>query len=356
MVAGLFAMLVSWCWRRSESLSLTLPAQKAAALAGFLRRHSSDDVGAAAGRVGDDHADRPRGIDLGLGRRRDRERGERARFHGTETHVRKLQDPKRCSPDGLARKDYRYTLFYCGRATLSIGDTAEKREVRTMKSILSLALLVGLGLSATAVQANDTSPSCGSSTFPATGQVTPATGTMTHTGATVRDDGFVKAGGALSYQDNLDGTVTDLNTGLMWEKKSMDGTDHDVSKTFVWSSAVTDTVWDWINAINTEVGNGIGFAGYNDWRLPNRKELESIVDAGNHLPAVDPVFNHDVSAGCTVLTCSATVSSFYWSATTAADDPFNAWFVDFFNGIVVNDSKGGTHFVRAVRGGCLPGG
>jgi len=36
MVAGLFAMLVSWCWRRSESLSLALPAQKAAALAGFL--------------------------------------------------------------------------------------------------------------------------------------------------------------------------------------------------------------------------------------------------------------------------------------------------------------------------------
>src|SRR5882762_4946226 len=36
MVAGLFATLVSWCWRRSESLVLALPAQKAAALAGFL--------------------------------------------------------------------------------------------------------------------------------------------------------------------------------------------------------------------------------------------------------------------------------------------------------------------------------
>ena len=36
MVAGLFAMLVSWCWRRSEFLALALPAQKTAALAGFL--------------------------------------------------------------------------------------------------------------------------------------------------------------------------------------------------------------------------------------------------------------------------------------------------------------------------------
>src|SRR2546430_2545653 len=132
----------------------------------------------------------------------------------------------------------------------------------------SLALLLGLGPWATAVEAWDTSPSCGSSTFPATGQITPATGTMTHTGATVRDDGFVKAGGALSYQDNGDGTVTDLNTMLMWEKKSMDGSLHDVGKTFVWSSPVTDTVWDWVDAINTELGNGIGFAGYNDWRLP----------------------------------------------------------------------------------------
>jgi len=36
MVAGLLAVLVSWCWRRSETLALALPAQKAAALAGFL--------------------------------------------------------------------------------------------------------------------------------------------------------------------------------------------------------------------------------------------------------------------------------------------------------------------------------
>jgi competence protein ComEC len=36
MIAGLFAALVSWCWRRSERLALALPAQKAAALAGFV--------------------------------------------------------------------------------------------------------------------------------------------------------------------------------------------------------------------------------------------------------------------------------------------------------------------------------
>src|SRR2546426_6065748 len=191
-----------------------------------------------------------------------------------------------------------------------------------MKSILSLALLVGLGLSAAAVEAwdnNNTPPqpsSCGNSTFPASGQTTPATGTMTHTGATVRDDGFVKAGGPLSYHDNGDGTITDLNTLLMWEKKSNDGSVHDVNKTFVWSSPVTDTVWDWIDAINTKEGNGIGFAGFNDWRLPNVRELLSIIDYGRLNPSVDPAFNNNVSLGCTVLTCSVISAVPYWSSTT----------------------------------------
>ena len=227
-----------------------------------------------------------------------------------------------------------------------------------MKSILSVALLSSLGLWATGVEAWGTPgtppPSCGSSTFPATGQITPATGTMTHTGATVRDDGFVRAGGALSYQDNGDGTITDLNTGLMWEKKSLDGSDHDATKTFVWSSPVTDTVWDWIDAINTEVGNGIGFAGYNDWRLPNVKELQSIIDYGRFNPSVDPVFNNHVSPGCTVLTCSATVpTGIYWTSTTGAENPLSAWVLLFFEGFVTGAVKSESHFVRAVRGGCV---
>src|SRR2546426_673408 len=202
-----------------------------------------------------------------------------------------------------------------------------KSRVRTMKRILSVALLSSLGLWATAVEAwdNNTPPpnnpppqasSCGNSTFPATGQTVPAAGTMTHTGATVRDDGFVKAGGPLSYHDNGDGTITDLNTLLMWEKKSNDGSVHDVNKTFVWSSPVTDTVWDWIDAINTKEGNGIGFAGFNDWRLPNVRELLSIIDYGRLNPSVDPAFNKDVSPGCTVFTCSATQLPPYWSSTT----------------------------------------
>ena len=178
---------------------------------------------------------------------------------------------------------------------------------------------------------------------------------MTQTGATVRDDGVVKAGGALSYQDNGDGTITDLNTGLMWEKKSMDGTDHDVTKVFPWSSLFQATIWDWIDAINTEVANGIGFAGFNDWRIPNVKELQSIVNYGTFGPAVDPAFHNNESPGCTVLTCSATaVARAYWSSTTiAVAAAIDAWDVEFVNGVVTGGLKSDSFFVRAVRGGCV---
>jgi len=227
-----------------------------------------------------------------------------------------------------------------------------------MKSILSLALLVGLGLSATAVQANDPSSSCGASTFPATGQTTSFPPTLKTTDAPVRDDGVVRAGGALRYQNNGDGTISDLNTGLMWEQKIRDIVtaqgNHDVTRRFAWDSAAA-TIWDWLEQVNTE--GGAGLAGFNDWRIPNVKELESILDYGTFNPAVDPAFNNGPGIGpCSVAECSLTASSAYWSSTTYAHLLTAAWGVFFFAGDAGTDGKGFTFFVRAVRGGCLPGG
>src|SRR5919198_2193305 len=42
---------------------------------------------------------------------------------------------------------------------------------------------------------------------------------------------------ALAYVDNGDGTITDSNTGLVWEKKSADGTIHEKDMTYIWSNA-----------------------------------------------------------------------------------------------------------------------
>src|SRR3989442_5172477 len=58
---------------------------------------------------------------------------------------------------------------------------------------------------------------------------------------------------------------------------------------FPWSDP-RGSIWDWVAAVNAE--GGVGFAGYNDWRIPNVRELESIVDYGTSNPAVAEAFNN----------------------------------------------------------------
>jgi len=109
-------------------------------------------------------------------------------------------------------------------------------RVRTLALASSFALLFGLGLRPPVAEAD----SCaGINTLPATGQITPAMGTKTlDPDSPVLDDGTVQAGGALSFHDNGDGTITDQNTGLMWEQKIFDGGLHDAAATFRWSALV----------------------------------------------------------------------------------------------------------------------
>src|SRR5207245_11724451 len=78
----------------------------------------------------------------------------------------------------------------------------------------------------------------GSSCFPATGQMTcwDTNGNVIPCAGTGQD-GDLRKGAPLSYTDNGNGTVTDNNTGLVWEQLSMDGSVHDVSTTYPWENA-----------------------------------------------------------------------------------------------------------------------
>lgn len=163
------------------------------------------------------------------------------------------------------------------------------------------------------------------------------------------DDGDIQAGAELRYVDNGNGTITDLNTGLMWEKLCDEdppgatcSADHDV-----------DTTYNWDNAFDVKIANlnGATFAGYDDWRVPNVKELHSIIDFDVISPAVDAAFNNACVAPCSETACSCTASDFYWSSTSVATDPTVAWRVFFDFGIVNGFGKTGTFRVRAVRGG-----
>jgi len=120
------------------------------------------------------------------------------------------------------------------------------------------------------------------------------------------------------FTDNGDGTVTDDNTGLVWQEGEGG------QKT--WEDAISYC-------------EDLSLAGYTDWRLPNIKELESITEDTLYNPAIDTNFFPDANA------------SYYWSSTTSANSSSGAWRVAFSNGLVCNDHKTNNSYVRCVRAG-----
>jgi len=181
----------------------------------------------------------------------------------------------------------------------------------------------------------------------------PATGQTTTFGP--GSDGDVRAGATLSYTDNGDGTITDNTTGLMWEKKDQSGGIHDWTNRYTWGMTSAPYTMDgtMVTAFLATLNAGAGFAGHTDWRIPNVKELQSIVNYEIPFPgpAVDGAFNTNCAGNCTVLTCSCTQPFTYWSSTTGLSNPSFAWYVNFIYGYVGNDTKDSESYARAVRGG-----
>lgn len=168
------------------------------------------------------------------------------------------------------------------------------------------------------------------------------------------EDGEYLRGASLQYVDNGDGTITDLKTSLMWEKLYNDNSvlhDYD-NYAYLWEGAFKKV--DDMNAEN--------FAGYSDWRLPNIRELDSLVvySLGTAGATVHPVFATlctDPQVECKegqVQPCSCTKPDDYWSSTTsekAANSANQAWTVDFKTGDRTTLAKNTYKYVRAVRGG-----
>ena len=126
------------------------------------------------------------------------------------------------------------------------------------------------------------------------------------------------------------------------EKLSDDGSVHDKDNQYTWADAFDVK----IRALNEQ-----RFAGREDWRVPNVRELESLLDYAKVAPAVSSAFNSACAPGCTAATCSCTVSAFHWSSTTYQYDQSFAWGIIFVNGNMNSGPKVNAYPVRAVRGG-----
>lgn len=160
-------------------------------------------------------------------------------------------------------------------------------------------------------------------------------------------DGEVQAGASISYTEltnGVDTCIKDNVTGLLWEQKTDNDGLQDKDNTYTWyntdpatnggyagyenkdSTSCTGSVCntqDFIAKLNAK-----NYCGYNDWRLPTKHELESIVDYGGKQPTINGIF-------------LGQQLSVYWSS--------SAWGVNFNNGSDDSDHKGNRHYVRAVR-------
>jgi hypothetical protein len=138
------------------------------------------------------------------------------------------------------------------------------------------------------------------------------------------------------YTDNLDGTVSDSRTGLMW-KQCAEG------QTWAEGQTLTDTCGSSDLASKSTWGDAKlptdNFAGKSDWRLPNVRELQSIVDWSINTPAIDEKSFPNAP------------SDYFWSSSPyGLDDPeINAWSVLFERGIADGNPVGAKYAVRLVR-------
>jgi len=113
---------------------------------------------------------------------------------------------------------------------------------------------------------------------------------------------------------DTNGVIYYTNVGLSWQKE-----DDNIAKTY---------------SVAKEYCDNLDFAGINTWKIPNMKELSSIVHHGRNYPKINNVFSN-------------TKNKIYWSRDSYLETS-NYWGIDFSDGMNASEDTTNTHYVRCV--------
>ena len=132
-------------------------------------------------------------------------------------------------------------------------------------------------------------------------------------------------------EDN--GTLVDLTTGLMWQRCALG---YEWKNNTCVAQGSAPAIFTWEQAL-TQAAQAKSFGGFDDWRLPNKNELGSLVNYACFQPALDTaLFPETHSAG-------------YWTSTPNSFTELRAWAINFANGDHMSSSRTDLLSVRLVR-------
>jgi hypothetical protein len=129
-----------------------------------------------------------------------------------------------------------------------------------------------------------------------------------------------------------------LLTGILYSadlSRDSNGIVTDISTNLQWQDDISSVQKKWSEAIN--YCENLSLGGQNDWRLPNKNELISIVDYAKYGSAIKENIFQNIT------------SSDYWSSSSYASNSSDAWGVYFNYGNVLNYNKIDSYYVRCVR-------
>ena len=129
------------------------------------------------------------------------------------------------------------------------------------------------------------------------------------------------------------GLVKDVRRGIVWDQCAWGQSGPDCT-----TGTASSHTWEQALVLPNSANMGI-YKGYSDWRLPNIKELRSLVEVCRTNPAIND------------LVFLATPASYFWSASPTVHRPSGSWSVNFLAGNSSDNTRNSSIYVRLVRAG-----